>query len=166
MFTNPIIQRLKSEGIDDALFAGAQILLMPENILHAGQGDELVETTDMDAFSKALREAGGQVFTFMDAGIDLPAIDRRSGDKWLGTVWIRDHAAIPIIISVISGMIVLAVDRATTPDSSPPKPIPNVHIDILVEEPDGRRAKVKYVGDGKTLIGVLEALKNDDGSKD
>ena len=161
MIPNPIIERLKSDGVDDSLFSGAQLLLMPENILHAGQGEELLETTDMDAFAKKLREVGAGVFTYMDAGIDLSAVDRNSGDKWLGTVWIRDHAVIPLLVTVIGGMILIDYERATTPSDAPPQFTPKVHIELIIDGADGQQKTVKYEGDGKTLIGILETLKDE-----
>lgn len=166
MIPNKLIQLLKNEGIDEAQFQGAQFLLLPEDILHRSETSELIETIDMDSFAKALREAGALVFTFMDAGIDLPAIERRSGDKWLGTVWIRDNAAIPLLISVLSGLIVLGVDRATKSETPPTKPIPKVHVELVLEGPGGQPKTISYEGDGKTLITILKALKDDDEFKD
>lgn len=152
-----IFEKLKTLGIDDAAFADAQILCLPENILRAAEGEELFETTDTHAFVKQLREAGVPVFTLIDAGIDLPLLDRRGGDKWLGTVWIRDTLVIPTLIALVTGIAVLEYDRATEKDKTPP-PKSRVHIDLIVDKKGGNHQHIKFEGDGETLIGVLKAL--------
>ena len=154
MISNPLIPRLEESGINVDSFATAQVLCLPENFLHAADGAELLETADMTILVKTLREKDVGVFTFFDAGIDLSAIDRRSGDKWFGTIWIRDNAVMPIVASVIGGLIVLGIQKSLDEPSASPPP-PAVHLEIIVGSTRGETT-IRYDGDGETLVKVLK----------
>jgi len=164
---NSIIHQLENAGILEEQFSKAQILCLPENVLRTKDYHDLMETTDMDRLAKLLRRSGLEVFTFMDAGVDLAAIDRRSGDRWLGTIWIRDNAAFPLLISVVAGIIVLGIDRKTDGSYSTPhvEPSPQVHVELIIDKKSGDYDSLKYNGDGETLIKILNALKDGEQSK-
>lgn len=156
---NAVLEKLTREGIDPRLVDSAQILCLPENLLHSQEGDELLETIDMEVLSKMLRASGVSVFTFMDAGRDLAALERRAGDKWFGTVWIRDTAAIPLLIAVIGNIASTEIGEAFKGKESRPDSGAKVHIELIIDDSNGAQKKLKYTGDGETLLGVLKSLQ-------
>ncbi len=160
MLNSPLRQQLSAIGVPDERINKAQILCLPENILRTAKREELRETTDATILIKQLREKSVEVFSLFDVGLDLPAVDRRAKDKWLGTVWVRDYAAMPILTSLIAGYLVLEFPVHFGKASEQ-----NVHLDLVVGEKD-EKISLKYAGDGQTLVRVLDAIKDDKGNHD
>jgi hypothetical protein len=160
MIKSRIADRLQQSGIDSEAYGGAQVLCLPEHILHVPAGSELLETTDAISLVKELRAAGLTVFTFMDAGIDLAAMDRRAAEKWYGTVWIRDYAVVPLLVSVLGGSIVAHYAKTINqPAQIPSQNAPKVHIELIVQKRHGD-TELKYDGDGETLVKILQAISD------
>jgi hypothetical protein len=84
-------------------------------------------------------------------------LERRAGDKWLAVLYVRDKVAIPLVVSVVSGLIVAAAVHATA-NSGGKTPQPQVHLELYLERTNGV-SRISYVGDGETLVNVLKSLE-------
>lgn len=157
MSSKAIFDRLSELGVSPDRIQSAQVLCLPENILLTSTRSDLLEPTDSVALAKHLRSEGLTVLTLFDFGMDIPAIDRRGGDKWFGTVWVRDNLAAPTIAGVLSGLCVLAFDDDDAPPQPAAKPQAQVHVELIADTPDGQR-KLKYQGDGRKLVELLQVL--------
>ena len=153
-----IYEKLKNFGIEQTLYAAANVMCLPENILTESNLDKLVEPSDQIWLVKRLREEGVNVFTLYDAHIDVNNLERRGDEKWYGHIVI-DRIAIPILVGVLSGASVLALDRATKDET----PSSKVHIDLVIKD-EGKESRINFDGDGEILIKLLDSLKANDES--
>jgi hypothetical protein len=144
--------RLQLFGVNPEIFQKFQILLLPENIFESEKREDLFEAADAITVLKKLREAKVQAAGPLDLGLDVGTLSRHSGDRWLGTVWIRDTVVIPTLITVIGGLIVTQIDRGLS--KAPP---PKVHAEVYLEEKKGFK-HFSYEGNGDDLIKMLEAF--------
>jgi hypothetical protein len=66
---------------------------------------EMLDPTDGIVLSKWLKAAGLRCASSADLNLSPKTIERRGFDLWLGTVWVLEHAAFPIVATVISSII-------------------------------------------------------------
>ena len=90
--------------------------------------------------------------TAFDFGLDIPILERRSGDKWLGVVWIRDTLALPLVVGVIGSLIAAEIHDKTHNQVEP-----KVHVELYIER-GANVTKLSYNGDGDTLIKMLKGI--------
>lgn len=151
-----IYDKLKEFGIEHKLYAAASVMCLPENILTESELYKLIEPSDQIWLVKRLREEGVKVFTLYDAKIDVGNLERRGDERWYGHVVI-DKVTIPILVAVLSGTFVLALDRATKDE----RPSNKVHIDLTVKNED-QETRINFDGNGEILVKILDSLKADE----
>lgn len=156
-----VMANLRSCGVDVELLMGKSIALLPEDILR--KGTDVHETTDMAAFCKILRAYDVDVFTLIDAGIDLPAMDRRSGDKWFGTIWIINTLAIPLLIGAFGNFLGNRMEEALTRKPSVEDSV-EIHVEIIVGA--NCEKAIRYEGGYNGLKAILAALQDSDNDCD
>lgn len=149
------LRKLTDLGLKWAMLESYQVLCLPENIFRSS--DQLVEASDSINLAKHLKAAGIKCGTSYDLGLKTLILERRADDKWLGTIYIRDKVAVPIVVSVIAGLIVagaVSVAKSTTA-----KPAQKVHLELYIQKTNSVD-KISYEGDGDTLVKVLKSLED------
>jgi hypothetical protein len=154
---NSEMSKLLTLGLAQEKLFSSQVLCLPENIFDAAPGEGLLEPSDSVDFGKRLKAAGLKCATAFDLGLKTSILERRAGDKWLAVLYVRDKVAIPLVVSVVSGLIVAAAVHATA-NSGGKTPQPQVHLELYLERTNGV-SRISYVGDGETLVNVLKSLE-------
>jgi hypothetical protein len=145
------LERLKKLGIKEPAFETYQIIFLPENIFSFKKRSELHDADDSLGIAKSLKRAGVICATALDLGLDVPVLERRSKDRWLGTVWIRDIIVIPIFVSVLGSLVATGVSDHFVK--------PKVHVELYIQR-GANITKLSYNGDGDSLVKMLEAIKD------
>jgi|ERR1017187_8651790 hypothetical protein len=154
---NSEMSKLAKLGLVQEKLFNSQVLCLPENIFDATSTGGLLEPADSVDFGKRLKAAGLKCATAFDLGLTTSILERRADDKWLGVLYVRDKVAIPLVVSVVSGLIVAAAVH-TTANSGVKMPQPQIHLELYLERTNGV-SRISYVGDGETLVNVLKSLE-------
>lgn len=147
---------VKLNLVQEKLF-NSQVLCLPENIFDTTTDEGLMEPSDSVELGKRLKAAGLMCATAFDLGLKTSILERRADDKWLGVLYVRDKVAIPLVISVVSGLIVAAVVHGTA-NTGRKMTQPQIHLELYLERTNGV-SRISYVGDGETLVNVLKSLE-------
>ena len=145
-------RKLSRFGFDLSKIENYQVLCLPENFLTADTFGELHEAGETRHLAKLIKASGVTCATSYEFGLELPLLQRRSNDKWLGAVWIRDYVAAPLVVAVI-GSVITADFQHPTPDRVNPK----VHLELYLQN-GPNITKLSYKGDPATLQAVLQSL--------
>ncbi|TAF09453.1 MAG: hypothetical protein EAZ75_07950 [Flavobacteriia bacterium] len=145
-------------SVDD--IKGLQVLVLPENFNSAYDKESLIEASDSLNMSKIFKEEGIKCANSFDLGLDVPALERRGSDIWLGQIFILDNVALPIIINVLTAFIQNKISKKSKTKTNL-EPEGKVHLELKMHK-NGNINKLSYNGDSKTLVKVLQNLKNDD----
>lgn len=151
-------EQFRHFGIENAI-QNFQVFCLPENFFETKDREKLFEAGDALSLVKLLREAGAACGGPADLGLDVPTLGRYSGDKWLGTVWLRDNIAVALLIGTLASLLAANIDRSLS-DTAPLPPPPKVHLELYVER-QGELQHLKFEGDGATLLKMLNDLKTD-----
>lgn len=145
-------------SVDD--IKGLQVLVLPENFNSASDKESLIEASDSLNMSKIFKEEGIKCANAFDLGLDVPALERRGSDIWLGQIFILDNVALPLIINVLTAFIQNKISKKSKTKTNL-EPEGKVHLELKMHK-NGNINKLSYNGDSKTLVKVLQNLKNDD----
>ena len=145
------LERLKKVGIKESSLESFQIIFLPENIFSFKRRSDLHEADDSLGVAKSLKQAGVICATAFDLGLDVPVLERRSKDRWLGTVWIRDVVVIPLFVGVLGSLVATGVTDHFVK--------PKVHVELYIQR-GANITKLSYNGDGDSLVKMLDAIKD------
>ncbi|MBR9860532.1 hypothetical protein GYB22_07230 [bacterium] len=145
-------------SVDD--IKGLQVLVLPENFNSVSDKESLIEASDSLNISKIFKEEGIKCANAFDLGLDVPALERRGSDIWLGQIFIIDNVALPLVINVLTAFIQDKISKKSKKNANV-APERKVHLELKMHK-NGNINKLKYHGDSKTLLKVLQNLKNDD----
>ncbi|WMN11511.1 hypothetical protein QYS49_38635 [Marivirga salinae] len=137
-----------------------QVLVLPENFNSVSDKENLIEASDSLNMSKIFKEEGLKCANSYDLGLDVPALERRGSDIWLGQIFILDNVALPIILNVLTTFIQSKISRKSKKKTIS-EPEGKVHLELKMHK-NGNVNKLSYKGDSETLIKVLDNLKNND----
>lgn len=146
-------------GITSDLISEYQVLILPENFDHAPDKESLIEASEALAISKILKSNGIKCANSFDLGFDVPTLERRASDIWLGQILIIDDIALPFFINIITNYIQVWLSKSAKNELKD-VPKPKVHVEIKMHK-NGRLDKMKYDGDGETLNTILKSLNNE-----
>ena len=145
-------------SVDD--ISGFQVLVLPENFNNAPDKDSLIEASDSLNMSKIFKEEGIKCANSFDLGLDVPALERRGSDIWLGQILVIDNVVLPLIINLLTAFIQNRISkRSKKQDESTPKE--KVHVELKMHK-NGNINKLNYNGDGETLVSLLKTLKTNE----
>ena len=150
------LSRLTELGLGQENLAGYQVLCLPENVFATASAEALLETSDSVDFGKRLKAAGVRCATPYDLGLRTSILERRAADKWLGTVWIKDKLAVPMVVGVVSSLIAAGIYGKLS--SGEKRPQPQIHLELYIDNTNGV-SRISYAGDGETLVKVLRSLE-------
>ncbi len=153
MYYSEFTKKLELAGIPPRGAASYEVVILPENIATFAKTEDLFQAVSATNLAKLLTEAGCRCASAYTFDVNVPALERRGSDKWLGCIWIRDTIAIPLVIGTLGSLIATHIHEAK-PESEP-TPAPPVHARIFIGKSDGDFCSLDYDGDGKTLLQML-----------
>ncbi|HEY9706751.1 MAG TPA: hypothetical protein V6D48_00965, partial [Oculatellaceae cyanobacterium] len=117
------------------------------------------DTADL---SKLLKEQGVKCANSYDIGLESSTLERRGVDIWLGCIWILNHAAVPVLVSVVGQLVGKRLqEKFSSAKELKSSDRAKVHADVKLLE--GKlSASIKYEGDAETFLKVLEGLNKND----
>lgn len=142
-------------GLTYEQISSFDILCLPENLATVANADELFDASDAITLSKLLKAQGIKCANSFDLNLDAQILERRSGEKWFGTVYIRSNVVIPIFVGVLSTLIANGISENII-DSE--QPIPKIHIELKIEK-QNNVTNLKYDGDAQTLLTILKGIE-------
>lgn len=145
-------------SVDD--IKGLQVLVLPENFNSASDKESLIEASDSLNMSKIFKEEGIKCANAFDLGLDVPTLERRGSDIWLGQIFILDNVALPLIINVLTAFIQNKISKKSKTKTNL-EPEGKVHLELKMHK-NGNINKLSFNGGSKTLVKVLQNLKKDD----
>jgi hypothetical protein len=145
-------------GLTYEQISAYDILCLPENLANATNKEDLFDATDSIMLSKLLKVAGILCANSYDFQFEAKVLERRSKEKWFGTVYIRNCIVIPVFVGVLSNLI---GNEITELIKSNEQPIPKVHIELKIEKTNNV-STLKYDGDAQTLITILKGIEDED----
>lgn len=150
------LSRLAELGLSQEKLASYQVICLPENVFASALGEALLEPADSVGFGKDLKAAGVRCATASDLGLRTSILERRADDKWLGTLWIKDKLAVPMVVGVVSSLIAAGIyDKVSSGEK---RPQPQIHLELYLDNTNGV-SRISYAGDGETLVKVLRSLE-------
>lgn len=155
---------LSELGVDPNVASQYQILCLPENIENQTETNPLADSGESITLSKLLKEKGVKCANSYDLGLNSKTSERRGVDLWLGSIWILEHIALPILIGVLTRLLGEKIQKKLDTanqlkasqkfdDSQETK----VHVDIKFII-DGKLSEIKYNGDADTFLKVINGL--------
>ncbi|MEG4585409.1 hypothetical protein QUA54_09350 [Microcoleus sp. MOSTC5] len=155
---------LSELGVAPNVVSQYQILCLPENIENQTETTPLADSGESITLSKLLKEKGVKCANSYDLGLNTKTSERRGADLWLGSIWILDHAALPLFIGVVGRLLgekiqkkLDAANQLKASQESDDSQETKVHADIKVI--DGKlSAEIKYNGDADTFLKVIKGL--------
>ena len=149
---NPEKSKLAKLGINWDSRPDIQVLCLPENSFTAKETAELRDTSDSSHLAKLLKEAGLNCVTAYDLGLDVPFMERRNADLWLGVVWVAVTTIIsPVIVEVMKKLIAAKLDHKGE------RIAPTIRVELILEN-GPNVSRISYEGDDKTLVKLLTGL--------
>jgi hypothetical protein len=154
-------------GVNLDILSQYQILCLPENIANKSEQLELVDSAESITLSKLLKEKGLMCANSYDLGLNTKVSERRGLDLWLGSIWILNHAALPLLISVVGRLLGEKIQKGleASRDQKKSQGFENldgtkVYADLKLI--DGKvSAEIKFHGDADTFLKVLKGINND-----
>jgi hypothetical protein len=145
-------------GIKEERIENLDVILLPEN--QGSTSDFLYDAQDTITISKLLKEKGVACANSYDLELDLPTIDRKSSDIWVGQLFILNDFVLPLVIGVFQNYLQpLISQRKERKDNR--APAADVHTEIKFFK-DDEETSIIYKGDPETLIKILQTLKKED----
>jgi len=144
--------KLTKLGISFDALSRYDVICLPENVFQTEKAEDLHDADDSIHLAKLLKASDVRCATALDLGLDVPFLERRSSDIWLGVVWLGEHVVLPVVIGVIVKLITSKQDK-----KSSDRVTPTVHLDLYIERVPNV-VTLSYKGDGKTLAKVLKSI--------
>jgi hypothetical protein len=92
------LKLLSKLGIDPDVASQYQILCLPEDIENQIETTQLTDSGESITLSKLLKEEGVKCANSYDLGLNAKISERRGVNIWLGSIWVLNHAALPLFI--------------------------------------------------------------------
>ncbi len=151
-------------GVDPNVASQYQILCLPENIENQTETTPLADSGESITLSKLLKEEGVKCANSYDLGLNAKTSERRGVDLWLGSIWILNHAALPLLISVVGRLLgekiqkkLNAANQLKAFQESDDSQETKIYADLKVM--DGKRfTEIKYNGNADTFLKILKGL--------
>ncbi len=145
-------------GISKTDIEKFKVLLLPENFEEATNKDDLYDATDAIHLSKKLKGQGISCANSLDLNLNPKILDRRGEELWFGIIYIVDYVVLPILTSLLAASIIDAYKDKDQKIVYKNK-VSKVHLKFKLKKASGSTT-IKYDGDPKTLLKVLEGLQN------
>lgn len=147
--------KLTELGITDEQIGLYDIIILPENT--EGGLDEMRDAQDGITLSKLLKAEGLKCANSFDLNLNVPTVERRSNDLWLGVIYLMNEGVIPTAVSVMANIITPLIQHKKEKTDAR-TPTGGIHTEITIKKEEGF-TKIKYDGDAETFLKILESLK-------
>ena len=144
------INILTSYGVEKNIFDKYDILFLPENIESTPSAEKLYTTLESTNLCKIFKESNLSCANSYDLNLEANHLDRRSHDLWLGVIWIMNNVTLPFFISLFIDWLKAKLSKGSHV----------IHMDLTINK-KSLFTQIKYVGEGETLIKILNSLKDD-----
>lgn len=151
-------------GIDIEKLTSYQVLFLPDNYQECTEIDKLYNSIDGIEIYKQLNNRGIKCADFSDLGVDVSFLERRNSDIWLGVIWVIDNLALPIIVSLISGLLLTLIKKNKS-NNNDNKPQLKVNVELKIKRNKNNSSILRYSGDPKTLEKILKAIDKSDSNE-
>jgi len=160
-------KKLGEFGIDTSILSRYQILCLPENIQNQADASELIDAGESITLSKLLKEEGLECANSYDLGLDAKVSDRRGLGLWLGSIWVLNHAALPLLINVVGRLLGERIQKkleaskqikASQDDENLETTKVHANLKFVNEKIN---VDIEYHGDAGTFIKVLKSINGD-----
>jgi hypothetical protein len=162
------LELLNNLGVNSNIFEQYQILCLPENIEKQSEHLELVDASESIILCKLLKEEGVKCANSYDLGLDAKISERRGLDIWLGSVWILNHAALPLLLSVVGRLLGEKIQKELESSKQqklsqlPGNPDETrVHINLKIMD-EKASSEITFHGDADTFLRILKGINNQD----
>jgi hypothetical protein len=148
---HPELAKLRTFGVADEQIEPFQVLCLPENLTTANRKEELRDAYDAISLAKRLKDSGVSCATSYDLTPEAGIVQRRGTDLWLGTVWVLQDAALPMLANAMSDLLGSWTRRTGAKGKA--------HVRLRFRGDDDV-SEIHYSGDGHTLSRMLAGLKS------
>ena len=121
----------------------------------------MTDTADTATLVKLLREAGVRCAASTDLKLPSRVVMRRGGDLWLGSIWILEHVALPLVLSVLASVVARDYMNDESTDNTELDSDDRADIEIRIKEDDGF-STIRFSGCTRRLERILGTLGIDD----
>jgi len=143
-------------GISEEALNSYQILFIPENYKDCSEKEQLFNSIDSVDLYKELKSQGINCADFTDLGVEVGFLERRNSDTWLDVIWVLNSIALPFLINILTGILLPKIQKEKT--SNKKKPLPKVHIELIIKKGKDDSTSFKYSGDAESLSKILKSL--------
>jgi hypothetical protein len=143
---HPELQKLRQFGVTEEQIESFQVLCLPENLLAAASGRDLLDSQDAVDLAKRLKEAGVSCGTSLELAPDAATLQRTGDDLWLGIVWLLQPSVGPALVKTMSRKLKSWQDRKSVLGNGDPR-IPraiNVCVGILNRQGAGQVHRIPF----------------------
>lgn len=145
-------------GIEEKQIENLDVLLLPEN---HGSADtkNLFDSQDAITFGKLLKKEGVKCANSYDLGLDLPTMERKSNDIWIGQLYVLNDFILPVITGVIGSLLAPLISQWKSRKDLR-APAGNAHAEITIVRPEGD-IKIFYNGEPEALVKIIKSLEKE-----
>lgn len=159
------LQLLSDLGISPVVLKSYQILCLPENIGNRGEHSELVDAEECVTLSKLLKQQGVKCANSYDLGLSTRIAERRGLDLWLGSIWVLENAALPLVINIIGRLVgeriiqrKLRADKQLKDAEAVDKAVVHANLKIIDQKTP---AEIMFHGDVDTFLKLFKGLHDE-----
>jgi hypothetical protein len=153
------LNQLFNAGITEEQLKDVDVVVLPEAFGDVGQ--DLLDAQDAITFSKLLKQNNVRCANSYDLGLDVPTLERRSNDIWLGHVYILNDIILSGVVGTLGSMLsAVIMDNLKKKKENKNAPAGAVHTELTITRPSGV-TRFNYAGDPETLVKIMEALKDE-----
>jgi hypothetical protein len=139
------------------------ILVLPENIDKRSEQSDLNDSDGAIMLSKLLKEEGARCANSYNLGLTANIFERRSVELWLGSVWVLNHAVVPLLISVLGRILGEKIHKRLEADASSRKlqnlDVNKIHINLNIIDEE-IHTEIKFNGDADTFMKILKSIND------
>jgi hypothetical protein len=151
--------KLFKAGITEEQLKDVDMIVLPEGFGESGQ--EPMDAQDAITFSKLLKQNNVKCANSYDLGLDIPTLERRSNDIWLGQLYIINDFVMPIVFNTVCSILAaVIIEKRQKKKDNDNAPSGSVHTELTINRPSGI-THIKYSGDPEILVKIMEALKDE-----
>lgn len=159
------LKLLNGLGVNSNTLNLYQVLCLPENIDACSEQSKLIDAGESVTLSKLLKEEGVKCANSYDLSLNAQIAERRGFDFWLGSIWILDHTAMPLLINVLGRLlgekIQKKLEASKQLEASKADDLDKTRVHANLKIIDGKvSAEISFHGDADAFLKVLKGIND------
>ena len=142
-------------GVDSDAVQKYQVLCLPQAVEYLREGSDLVDSTESITLSKLLKQENIACANSYDLGLDTKLTELRGLDIYVGCIWIRDHAAVPAVVAILSRFLGDKIQEWRKGSKKS-----QVHAELKITD-EKISAEIEFNGDTEAFLKVIKGLKDE-----